>query len=217
MILYQLVQDKILEYKITRTQKETVEYKRKAIDNSKIEFYGLKTTNPHLVQKVKLGENIDSGYYLKNENDTEDRKFASLVLEPEMAEKQEQILNNYINGSLRNPLCIKFENMRPRMYQQDYFLLSQNTVEQSQEGYYMFPNMWKMPLELAGITLLEQKQHTKFLEDERLIEAFPAELYQAWPINEYDAKFLHLKISGIEQMGKVIKAQEKIINKIKTK
>lgn len=217
MRLYQLDQDKILEYKIIRTHKETVEYKKTVIDNSEINFYELRTTNLQLVDQVKSEENIDSGYYLKKATDKENEKDTSLVLEPEITKKHTQILNNYINDCSSSPLCIKFENMRPGMHQQDYFLLSQNTVENSKEGCYIFPNIWKMPIELAGITLLEQGKHTGFLEDERLLETFPAELYQIWQINEYDARFLNMQLPGIGKMQKVVEAQGKIINKIKTK
>lgn len=211
MKLYQLDQDKILEYKIMRSHKEIADYKSKVINSTETMFYNLATIDQELMQKINTGENIDSGYC---EEPTNNQLF--MITPCYYQNKQRRkILTDYIEDLHHNPTCVKVENTRPGHYETDYFLLTQDPVKE--DLYYTFGNAWKMPTELAGITLFDQEKYIRFLEDENLLASFPSELYQASQINEYDSKFLTTEIPGMEKMNELIEAEGKIISKIKTK
>lgn len=213
MILYQLDQNKVLEYKIIRSNKEMTSYKKMVMEKQEPTFYEIKTKSLELVQRIKLGEDIDKGYYFNDSNGF----FSILRTEQEEMPTHKKNLSNYIDGYDNHSSCIKISNLRTKPRQQEYVLLTQKSEKHLNYGYYAFSNIWKMPVELAGMTLLEQEKYTEFLEDRRLLETFPAELYQASQINEYDARFLNMQIQGMESMQRVVEAQGKIISKIKTK
>jgi len=217
MRLYQLDQDRILEYKLIRYQKKEAEYKKELRNSMKkkglafANFYELTTTDQELVKKLNDGENIDEGYY----NEATNNKTFSMSPYTTYDMKKEMILIDYNNGLYQDSPCVKIENHRPNHYKQNYFLLPEQ-VEKKNDNY-TFKNVWEMPIELAAITLLEQGKYDRFLEDEELLSRIPQDIYQLFSINEYDAKILTAKIPMIEQLNKTIEVQGKIIQKIKAK
>jgi len=217
MKLYQLDQDKILEYKLMRYHKKEKEYKKELRSNMKknglafSSFYELITADQALVQKLNAGENIDDGYY----NAPTSNKTFSMSQYPTYDMKKEMILKGYINGLYQSSPCVKIENQRPNQYKQNYFLLTEQVEKENNN--YTFKNVWKMPIECAAMTLLEQGKYDRFLEDEELLSSIPQNVYQLFQINEYDAKILTSEIPMMKQLNRTVEVQGKIIQKIKTK
>ncbi len=213
MKLYQLDQDKILEYKILRSYEKEKEYKKGIISTKDAMFYNITTPNETLAEKIRKGENIDSRYYSKINGYTM-RIIPSYYKDKSPEETLEEYLHlkDYIENNKPNPTCVKIGNFRPPFYGRNYMLLSQ---EEKNEENYIFKNTWMMPVELASVTLLEQGRYEKFSEDKALLEALPSELYQVLPIGEYNADILKTEIPGIAKMNQQLEIQGKILNKIK--
>lgn len=213
MKLYQLDQDKILEYKILRSYEKEKEYKRGIISTKDAMFYNITTPNETLAEKIRKGENIDSRYYSKINGYTM-RIIPSYYKDKSPEETLEEYLHlkDYIENNKPTPTCVKIGNFRPPFYGKNYMLLSQ---EEKNEENYIFKNTWMMPVELASVTLLEQGRYEKFSEDKALLEALPSELYQVLPIGEYNADILKTEIPGIAKMNQQLEIQGKILNKIK--
>ena len=213
MKLYQLDQDKILEYKILRSYEKEKEYKKGIISTKDAMFYNITTPNETLAEKIRKGENIDSRYYSKINGYTM-RIIPSYYKDKSPEETLEEYLHlkDYIENNKPNPTCVKIGNFRPPFYGRNYMLLSQ---EEKNEENYIFKNTWMMPVELASVTLLEQGRYEKFSEDTAILEALPSELYQVLPIGEYNADILKTEIPGIAKMNQQLEIQGKILNKIK--
>ena len=213
MKLYQLDQDKILEYKILRSYEKEKEYKKGIISTKDAMFYNIKKPNETLAEKIRKGEIIDSRYYSKINGYTM-RIIPSYYKDKSPEETLEEYLHlkDYIENNKPNPTCVKIGNFRPPFYGRNYMLLSQ---EEKNEENYIFKNTWMMPVELASVTLLEQGRYEKFSEDKALLEALPSELYQVLPIGEYNADILKTEIPGIAKMNQQLEIQGKILNKIK--
>lgn len=213
MKLYQLDQDKILEYKILRSYEKEKEYKKGIISTKDAMFYNITTPNETLAEKIRKGENIDSRYYSKINGYTM-RIIPSYYKDKSPEETLEEYLHlkDYIENNKPNTPCVKIGNFRPPFYGRNYMLLSQ---EEKNEENYIFKNTWMMPVELASVTLLEQGRYEKFSEDKALLEALPSELYQVLPIGEYNADILKTEIPGIAKMNQQLEIQGKILNKIK--
>ena len=218
MKLYQLDQDKILEYKVVRDYEKEKEYKKEIITKKENQFYNIVTGNCILAEKIVKGEAIDSGYYnRKNGFDMEMRPSYYYGKEKEEFLLEYLFLKDYING-IENGICLKIENLRPKHFEQNYYLISQRTQVKNRNiedmYYHFFENSYQMPIELASLTLLEQGKYERFLEDEALLDMIPEQLYQVYPIGEMDACVLNKEIPGVLQMNKVIEAQGKILEKI---
>lgn len=211
MKLYKLDQDRILEYKIIRSHKETVNYKKEIMSKDTPAFYCIETEGQEVAQKIKNGETVDTGYYSGKNG-----RFFSISPYYGLNETRQEILDWYMNGRYENKPCVKLENARPsQYYKRDYLLLTQQAKING--NYHRFQNMWKMPIELASFTLLEQGKYERFQEDRNLLDSLPVQLYQALQIGEYDAGLLRTELPEIEQMREKIEMQGKIIKKILTK